>query len=214
MSKLRLDISTSLVGFVAGPDPTVEEPLGVGGEALHEWAYGLEVFRRRHGDEGGEVNVSNDVMEESLAGVGATIMGRNMFGGGPGPWGDEPWKGWWGDEPPFRMPVFVLTHHPRPPLEKTGTTFTFVTDGIEAALAQARDAAGGADVTIAGGADVAQQYLAAGLLDEMQVHVAPVLLGGGTRLFDRLGSNLPRVEQVKIVEAPGVTHLKYRVVKG
>ncbi|MDQ3914761.1 MAG: dihydrofolate reductase family protein [Actinomycetota bacterium] len=215
MSKLRLDISTSLDGFVAGPNQSVEQPLGEGGEELHEWVVGLEVWRRRHGMEGGEVNASTSVLEESLENVGATIMGRNMFGGGPGPWGDDPWDGWWGDDPPFHMPVFVVTHHARPPLEKAGgTTFTFVTDGIESALAQARAAAGAADIAIAGGADVAQQYLAAGLVDEVQIHVAPVLLGAGARLFDNLGGALPALEQVRAVAAPGVTHVKYRVVRG
>ncbi len=212
MSKLRLDISTSLDGFVAGPNQSVEQPLGEGGEELHEWVVGLEVWRRRHGMEGGEVNASTSVLEESLENVGATIMGRNMFGGGPGPWGDDPWDGWWGEDPPFHMPVFVVTHHARPPLEKAGgTTFTFVTDGIESALAQARAAAGVADIAIAGGAEIAQQYLAAGLVDEVQIHVAPVLLGAGARLFDNLGGALPALEQVRVVEAPGVTHVKYRV---
>ena len=212
MSKLRLDISVSLDGFVAGPNQTPENPLGEGGEGLHEWVTGLEVFRRVHGDEGGEVNASTAVMEETVESAGATLMGRNMFGGGPGPWGDDPWDGWWGDDPPFHMPVFVLTHHPREPLVKEGgTTFTFVTDGIESALAQARAAAGGADVALAGGADVARQYLAAGLVDEMQLHIVPVLLGAGARLLDDLGGAGLELEQVRVVDAPGVTHVKYRV---
>ena len=127
--------------------------------------------------------------------VGATIMGRNMFGGGPGPWGEPPWQGWWGDDPPFRRPVFVLTHHARDPLElQGGTTFHFVTDGIESALEQARDAAGGKDVSLAGGANVAQQYLAAGLIDEMEIAIVPVLLGGGTRLFENLGDAGPTAQ--------------------
>jgi dihydrofolate reductase len=212
MSKLKVDISMSLDGYVAGPDPTVDNPLGEGGEGLHEWAFRLEVFRRRHGMPGGEVNAGTTLVEEALANVGATLMGRNMFGGGPGPWGDDPWDGWWGDDPPFHMPVFVLTHHERPPLEKDGgTTFTFVTDGIESALDQARSAAGGADVLLGGGGQAVQQYLAAGLVDELYLHVAPVFLGGGVRLFDGLGDDLPALEQVHVVAAPGVTHLKYRV---
>jgi dihydrofolate reductase len=153
------------------------------------------------------------VVEGSLANVGAHLMGRNMFGGGPGPWGEDPWDGWWGDEPPFHAPVFVLTHHAREPLEKKGTTFTFVTDGIESALEQAREAAGEQDVAVAGGASVAQQYLRAGLLDELELHVVPILLGGGTRLFDNLGGEDVRLESTRVVEAPGVTHLAYRVVR-
>ena len=210
MAKLRLDISISLDGYVAGPNPSVENPLGIGGEQLHEWALGLEAWRRPHGLEGGEVNESTGVMEESMAGVGATLMGRNMFGG-EGSWDANPWDGWWGEEPPFHMPVFVLTHHEREPLVTEGTTFTFVTAGIEAALQQAREAAGGKDVALAGGASVAQQYLRAGLVDEMQLHIAPVLLGGGTRLLDNLeGANL-ELQCVRVVAAPGVAHLKYRV---
>ena len=138
-------------------------------------------------------------------------MGRNMFGGGPGPWGDEPWNGWWGDEPPFHHPVFVLTHHAREPLELKGTTFHFVTDGIESALEQAKEAAGGKDVALGGGADVAQQYLAAGLIDELEISIVPLLLGSGARLFDNLDGAAIELEQIRAVEAPGVTHLKYRV---
>jgi len=209
MSRLRFTITMSLDGFVAGPDQSVENPLGVGGEQLHEWVVPLAAWREPHGREGGEVNASTAVVEGRLANVGATIMGRNMFGGGPGPWGEEPWNGWWGDEPPFHHPVFVLTHHPREPLELAGTTFHFVTDGIEAALEQAREAAAGKDVTLAGGADVGRQYLAAGLVDELDLSVVPLLLGSGARLLDGLGGL--RLEQVRAVEAPGVTHLTYRL---
>lgn len=212
MAKLRFQISISADGFVAGPNPSEDDPLGEGGEQLHEWVIKLAAWRQPHGREGGEVNVSTPVMEEALENVGATVMGRNMFGGGPGPWGDDPWGGWWGDEPPFRTPVFVLTHHEREPLEKQGgTTFTFVTDGIESALEQAKQAAGGKDVSLGGGAEVAQQYLAAGLLDELDLNVVPVLLGGGTRLFDNLAGVDLSLEQVRVIEAPGVTHIKYRV---
>jgi len=213
LAELRLDISISLDGYVAGPDPSEENPLGIGGEQLHEWALPLEAWRRPHGLEGGEVNRSSEVMEETQANPGATVMGRNMFGG-EGSWDAKPWEGWWGDEPPFHMPVFVITHHDREPLVKDGgTTFTFVTDGIESAFAQAEEAAGGKDIGLAGGADVAQQFLRAGLVDEMQLHVVPVLLGGGTRLLDNLeGANL-ELECIRVLAAPGVTHLRYRVGK-
>jgi dihydrofolate reductase len=210
VSKLRFRISVSLDGFVAGPDQSLKEPLGVGGEQLHEWVVALETWRRAHGKEGGVVNESTRVMEEELANVGATIMGRNMFGGGPGPWSTtDPWKGWWGRTPPFHHPVFVLTHHPREPLVmEGGTTFTFVTDGIESALEQAVRAAGGKDVALAGGARTAQQYLGAGLVDEMQLHLVPVLLGGGERLFDTVG-DLHGLTLVDTLTAPDVVHLKF-----
>jgi len=212
VAKFRFQISVSADGFIAGPNPSEADPLGQGGEQLHEWVIKLAAWREPHGREGGEVNPSTPVMEEALENVGATVMGRNMFGGGPGPWGEQPWEGWWGDEPPFRTPVFVLTHHEREPLEKQGgTTFTFVTDGIESALEQAKEAAGGKDVSLGGGADVAQQYLAAGLIDELDLNVVPVLLGGGTRLFDNLAGAGIGLEQVRAIEAPGVTHIKYRV---
>jgi dihydrofolate reductase len=201
----------SFDGFIAGPNQSVENPLGIGGESLHEWVFPLASWRAMHGSGGGEVNESNRVVEEQLAGLGATIMGRNMFGGHPGPWdGRKPWKGWWGENPPFHHPVFVLTHHPRPPLElKGGTTFTFVTDGIEAALDQARRAAGGKDVSLAGGAKAVQQYLAAGLVDEMEIGLVPVLLGSGERLFDGAGDDLHGLKPVRTVAAPNVTHLKF-----
>jgi dihydrofolate reductase len=214
MGKVRFGVSMSLDGFVAGPDQSVENPLGVGGMRLHDWAFALAAWRKAHGLEGGEVNASTPVVEELTVGVGAVLMGRNMFGGGPGPWGDEPWNGWWGDDPPFHVPVFVLTHHAREPLPlQGGTTFNFVTEGIDSALEQAREAAGGKDIVIAGGAEAIQQYLAAGLVDELTLSVAPMLLGGGERLLDRLGDPLPTLEQVRAVDAPGVTHLTYRVVR-
>jgi dihydrofolate reductase len=207
VSKLKLNITMSLDGYVAGPAQSLEHPLGIGGEELHGWLVPLKAFRESHGAEGGEVNASTPFAEDILGGAGATIMGRNMFGGGPGPW-DESWHGWWGDDPPFHHPVFVITHHRREPLElQGGTTFHFVTDGIESGLAQARAAAGGRDVSLGGGASVAQQYLAAGLLDELVVSVVPVLLGGGARLFDDVGE--ARLEQVEAVGAPGVTHIRY-----
>jgi dihydrofolate reductase len=211
VSRLRFQISVSLDGFTAGPNQSEEHPLGEGGEELHEWVLKLAAWRKPHGYEGGEVNASSAVVEEALENVGATIMGRNMFGGGPGPWDErDPWGGWWGDDPPFHHPVFVLTHHEREPLVKEGgNSFTFVTDGIESALAQAKEAAGGKDVSLAGGAEVAQQYLAAGLIDEMLLHVVPILLGSGARLFDNLGTAGVGLEQVRVVEAPDVAHLFY-----
>lgn len=210
MSRLRLRIAMSLDGFVAGPDQSVKNPLGVGGMRLHEWVFGLKVWRSEHGMQGGEVNESSAVLEESLQNIGATVMGRNMFGGHPGPWNpNDPWKGWWGEKPPYGHPVFVLTHHARAPLELEGTTFTFVTDGAESALAQARRAANGKDVSLAGGAKAAQQYLAAGLVDEMLIHIAPVLLGSGERLFEGLGDRMHGLRLVSTVAAPDVTHLKF-----
>ncbi len=214
MAKLRFQVSMSLDGFIAGPEPSEEHPLGQGGMQLHEWVFELEAWRKPHGREGGEVNASTEVVEESLTNVGATIMGRKMFGGDAGPWGEDPWDGWWGEDPPFHTPVFVLTHHAREPLTKSGgTTFHFVTDGISSALAQAKEAAGGKDVSLGGGANVAQQYLSAGLIDELQLHIVPVLLGDGTRLFDNLaGANNIELELLRVLEAPGVTHLSYRRV--
>lgn len=210
-AKLRFDISMSLDGFVAGPDQSVEEPLGVGGMQLHEWAIAVSTWRAAHGEEGGEAGVDDDAVKESLVNVGATIMGRGMFGGGEGPWGAEPWEGWWGDEPPFGTPVFVLTHHPRETVVKGETSFTFVTDGIHSALEQAREAAGGADVKLGGGADVAQQFLAAGLVDEMQIHLVPVFLGAGARLFDEAGLASVGLERTRVVDSPtGVVHLHFR----
>lgn len=211
MGKLILDITMSVDGFVAGPNQSLEDPLGQGGEGLHEWAFATQAWQREHGRSGGERNVDSEVVEQHLARVGATVMGRRMYSGGAGPWEDDPNAGgWWGDEPPFHHPVFVLTHHEREPLAKEGgTTFTFVTDGIESALEQARAAAGEKDVAVAGGANVVQQYLKAGLLDEIQLHVAPLLLGDGVRLFENAGA--PGLELMRVVESPEVTHLAYRV---
>jgi len=214
MARLRFDITMSLDGFVAGPNQSVEHPLGVGGEGLHEWAFAASAWREAHGLEGGETNADSGVITESLQNIGAVLMGRNMFGGGQGTWGDEPWEGWWGDDPPFHVPVFVLTHHAREPLVKEGgTTFTFVTDGIESALEQARAVAGEKDVTVAGGASAVQQYLKAGLIDELELHVVPQLLGDGERLFDNLGPDRPKLERLRVIDSPTVTHLRYRVVK-
>jgi dihydrofolate reductase len=211
MSRVRLKISMSLDGYVAGPSQSVDNPLGIGGMKLHQWVFPLAVWRAPHGLPGGEVNESTRVVEESLANIGATVMGRNMFGGHPGPWDAKaPWNGWWGANPPFHHPVFVLTHHPRAPLvAEGGTTFTFVTDGIAAALEQARRAAGGKDVSLAGGANAARQYLRAALVDEMEIHLVPTVLGGGERLFDGVGDDLHGLELVRTVVAPRVIHLKF-----
>jgi dihydrofolate reductase len=211
VSKLRFKISMSLDGYVAGPSQSVDNPLGIGGMRLHEWAFELASWRGPHGLEGGELNESTRVVEESLANIGATVMGRNMFGGHPGRWdAKQPWNGWWGVNPPFHHPVFVLTHHKREPLELDGgTTFTFVTNGIEAALEQARRAAGGKDVSLAGGAKAAQEYLTAGLVDEMEISLVPTLLGNGERLFEGVGNDLRGLELVRTVAAPQVIHLKF-----
>jgi dihydrofolate reductase len=217
MGKVRVDISMSLDGFVAGPNQSLEEPLGQGGERLHEWAFVVDSWRERHGLEGGETNPDSEVVAETIRDTGATIMARRMFSGGAGPWEDDPKaNGWWGDDPPFHHPVFVLTHHAREPLPmRGGTTFHFVTDGIEAALERARAAAGDRDVAVAGGATAVQQYLRAGLLDELQVHVVPVLLGSGARLFEHhLDSGQGEVRLAGVVQSPaGVVHLRYHVVR-
>ncbi len=210
MSKLRLGISVSLDGYVAGPAQSPREPLGVGGEGLHEWVVRLRSWREAHGLEGGNEGADDLVMQESTANVGATIMGRKMFGGHPGPWREsEPWNGWWGKAPPFKHPVFVITHFARETLRfDNGTSFTFVTDSIESALEQARRAAGDKDVSIGGGAEAAGQYLAAGLVDEMELHVVPLLLGGGSRLFEGVGTEMYGLKLVRALQGDGVVHLK------
>ena len=213
MTRLRFSISMSIDGYMAGPHQTLETPLGVGGEALHEWAVGLESFQKAHGSPGtGDVNASSQVVDEMFKNVGAVIMGRNMFGPIRGEWPDDSWKGWWGNNPPFHMPVFVLTHHARAPQPMDGgTTFYFVTDGIKSAFDKATSAAGGKDILIGGGASAIRQYLAAGLVDEAGLSVVPVLLGGGERPLE-IGANTGiTFEQTRVIGAPGVTHLRYRV---
>jgi dihydrofolate reductase len=208
---LFLDLSVSLDGYVAGPNQSLEDPLGEGGEQLHEWAFATQSWREAHDQAGGDENVDSQVIAATRARTGATIMGRHMYSGGSGGWEDDPNpRGWWGDDPPFHHPVFVLTHHEREPLEmEGGTTFTFVTDGLESALAQAQAAAGAKDVHIAGGADIGRQYLKAGLTEEMQLHIVPVLLGSGARLLD---DHTRRLERTRVVESPsGVVHVSYRV---
>jgi dihydrofolate reductase len=212
VGKVVVDITTSLDGFVAGPNATLEQPLGEGGERLHEWILGLASWRKSHGLSGGEHSADSEILEESLRSTGSVVMGRRMFSGGEGPWSDDPnADGWWGDTPPFGVPVFVVTHHPRETVVKEGgTTFTFVTDGVESALEQARSAAGDRNVSVAGGANVVQQSLRARLVDEVQLHLAPILLGDGVRLFEGLGDEVA-FEIAGVVESPAVTHLRYRV---
>ena len=214
MAKVKARISVSVDGFVAGPNISLEEPLGEGGERLHDWVTRLRSWNELQGREGGETGVDDDVSREMFEGVGAVVMGRGMFGG---TWttGDEwnAWEGWWGDDPPYHMPVYVLTHHAREPLTLTDTTFTFVTDGIESAIAQAREAAGDKDVLVMGGGSTIAQATDAGFVDELDLHVVPLLLGGGARLFDHLGSGLVKLEPTRVIDSPNVTHLRYRVVK-
>jgi dihydrofolate reductase len=211
VGRVTCHIAISLDGFVAGPDQSVDDPIGVGGLRLHEWVFATDSWRGQHGIEGGERTADSAIVEAAVQGIGAYIMGRKMFGGGDGPW-DDAWTGWWGDDPPYHVPVFVLTHHAREQLiMHGGTSFTFVTDGIESALQQARAAAGDQDVAIAGGASAVQQYLGAGLLDELFLHVVPVLLGAGERLLENVGD--PTLLPVEVVASPTVTHIRYRVVR-
>ena len=213
MSRLRFNITMTLDGYIAGPKQSLDQPLGERAERLHDWAIKVKTFHEMHGEPGGERGPNDDVLRQTFDNIGATIMGRNMFGGGPGPWREPPWQGWWGENPPYHTPVFILTHHPRDPLVMQGdTTFHFVTDGIESALAQARQAAAGKDVALIGGARAAQQYLAAGLVDEIELHLVPMLLGAGERLFDNAGLDL-KLEPIRVIDTPEVTHLKYRIVK-
>lgn len=210
MTEIALDITMSLDGYVAGPNQTLEDPLGENGMQLHEWVFGLASWRSQHGLEGGERNADDDLVVRSLENVGAQVMGRRMFSGGSGPWEDDPnADGWWGDEPPFRVPVFVVTHHERATRDfPNGTSFNFVSN-VEDAVSRAREAAGGKDVRIAGGASIATQCLNAGLLDRIDLHVAPILLGGGARLFDE--TSFRKLELVEVGGSAAVAHLHYRV---
>jgi dihydrofolate reductase len=217
MGKVKAEITMSVDGYVAGPNQSRETPLGEGGEELHEWMVQTKAFAELHGRSGGEEGPDSDLVGETHAGVGAIVMGRNMFGGGKGPWGsdpafDDPWNGWWGDDPPYHMPVFVLTHHAREPIEmQGGTTFHFVTDGVESAHERAREAAADKDILVPGGANAIQQFLAAGLVDELNVHVVPQVLGAGERLLDDLGESPPKFEIDRVIDSPAVTHIRYRV---
>jgi dihydrofolate reductase len=210
MAKLRVhNLCMSVDGYVAGPDQSRDNPLGVGGEGLHEWIFVTRGWRQMLGEEGGEEGIDNDFFVRGDENIGATIMGRNMFGPIRGEWPDDEWKGWWGPNPPYHHPVFVLTHHPRPPIPmEGGTTFHFVSDGIESALEQAFAAAGGKDVRLGGGASAVQQYLRAGLIDDLHVPIVPVLLGGGERLFDNLDGGPAGYEVVEYVNSPAVAHVR------
>ncbi len=209
MSFVTCQISISLDGFVAGPNQSLENPIGEGGMKLHQWLFTTASWREQQGLQGGARTADSDVVDDVSRNIGAFIMGRKMFGGGDGPWSEQ-WKGWWGDDPPYHVPVFVLTHHARKPLAmQGGTTFNFVTDGIHSALDQARATALSQNVVIAGGASTVQQYLAAGLLDELYLHIAPVVLGAGERLLENVGE--PRLEPVEVVASPAVTHIRYRI---
>jgi dihydrofolate reductase len=211
MGSVTCQISISLDGFVAGPNQSLENPIGEGGMRLHQWLFDTASWREQQGLEGGTRSADSEIVETLVQNVGAYIMGRKMFGGGDGPW-DESWTGWWGDEPPYHVPVFVLTQHPRQPLSmRGGTTFTFVTEGIDAALQQARLAAGDKDISIAGGARTVRQYLAAGLLDELYLHIVPVILGAGERLLTDVGD--PTLIPVNVIASPAVTHVKYRIAR-
>ncbi len=211
MPKLRVhNLAMSLDGYAAGPDQSVDNPLGVGGSRLHEWAFATKHFHRMQGEDGGDEGLDDEFWARGEAGIGATIMGRNMFGPIRGPWPDDQWKGWWGDEPPYHHPVFVLTHHPRPPIPmQGGTTFHFVDGGIEVALERAFEAAGGKDVRLGGGASTVQQYLRARLLDELHVAAVPVLLGRGERLFDHLDGGPDGYECTEFVSSPSVAHVTF-----
>jgi dihydrofolate reductase len=204
--------SISLDGYGAGPNQGIDHPLGVGGQDLAQWLSSTRTFQRTlFGKEGGTTGLDDDFAARGFQDVGAWILGRNMFGPVRGPWPDTHWKGWWGDEPPYHVPVFVLTHHARPPLEMAGdTTFHFVTGGVHEALDRAREAAGGLDVRIGGGANTIQQYLRAGLVDELHIAIAPVLLGGGERLFEGVDMRAAGFECVESVASEQATHVVLR----
>ncbi|HKU96189.1 MAG TPA: dihydrofolate reductase family protein [Vineibacter sp.] len=209
MSKLRVHcFSISLDGYGAGVGQSLENPLGVGGEALHEWVVATRTFRRLSGQDGGSTGIDDEFTARSFANVGASILGRNMFGPIRGPWPDDAWKGWWGDNPPYHTPVFVLTNHPREPVAmQGGTTFYFVTDGIHAALKRATEAANGQDVRLGGGVATIQQYLRAGLVDEMHLAIAPVLLGAGEHLLAGIDTPKLGYQCIEHVPMPNVTHV-------
>jgi dihydrofolate reductase len=210
MPKLRVhNFAISLDGYAAGPDQDIDNPLGRRGLELHEWVFATRFWHRLEGKEGGEEGPDDRYLSEADNGIGATIMGRNMFGPLRGPWKDQAWKGWWGDNPPYHHPVFVLTHHAREPIAmEGGTTFNFVTDGIEAALRRAFDAAGGKDVRLGGGAGTIQQYLRARLVDEIGLAIVPVLLGSGERLFDHLDGGPAGYRCIELVSSPAVVHVR------
>ena len=204
MPRTNLSMSISADGYVAGPDQSADEPLGIGGITLHDWHLGPA---KDH-------PVNRQVVDDMMNEMGATIMGRNMFGPIRGEWKNSDWRGWWGDEPPYHCPVFVLTHYPHAPIEmQGGTTFHFVTDGIESAYAQAKEVAGDLSISIAGGASCARQAIEAGIVDEIDLQVSPVILGSGERLLDGFKAGNPTLELARVLEAPGVAHLRYRVIR-
>jgi dihydrofolate reductase len=204
VARTNLSMSISADGYVAGPNQSEDQPLGVGGMALHEWHIGPAA----------DHPVNRQVVSDMMDGMGATIMGRNMFGPVRGDWANSDWKGWWGDEPPYHCPVFVLTHYAHDPIEmEGGTTFYFVTEGIESAYARAKEAAGDRDISIAGGASCGRQAIKAGVVDEIDLQVSPVILGSGERLFDEFDAGVPKLELARVLEAPNVVHLRYRVIR-
>jgi len=212
MTRVRVESFTiSLDGYAAGPNQDIKNPLGVGGTDLHQWLFPTRTLQRTlFGADGGTTGIDDDFAARGFKNVGAWILGRNMFGPIRGSWPDMSWKGWWGDNPPYHVPTFILTHHARPPIQmEGGTTFHFVTEGPEAALDAARRAAGERDVMVAGGAKAAQQYLARGVVDQMDISLVPILLGAGERLFDTLGDDLRGLALVRTIAAPDVTHLKF-----
>ena len=211
MPRVRVNnISISVDGYAAGPGQSLHNPLGVGGERLHDWFFHTRSWHQMQGTDGGDEGQDNEMIVRGILGIGATIMGRNMFGPIRGPWGDDRWSGWWGEEPPYHQPVFVLTNYPHEPISmQGGTVFTFVTEGIHVALEQAFDAAGGQDVKIAGGASTIQQYLRAGLVDELHVAIAPILLGSGERLFDNLAGGPEGFQCAEFVGSPSVAHARF-----
>jgi len=205
VAKVTFDISMSLDGFITGPNDSVEQGLGEGGEQLHRWLYDLDSWRERHGLDGGESTRDAEILDEAFRNVGAVVIGRRMF---------DIAEEEWGDNPPFHVPVFIVTHRPRQTIVKEGgTSYIFVTEGVEAASEQARAAAGDKDISIGGGADIIQQFLKAGMVDELQIHIVPLLLGSGTRLFEQPGLEQVKLERARVVDSPTVTHVKYRVVR-
>jgi dihydrofolate reductase len=210
MPKLRVhDFAISLDGYGAGPDQSLDNPLGVGGTGLHDWVFETRTGRQMVGMDGGDEGIDDKFVAEGFAGIGATIMGRNMFGPIRGPWGSDEWTGWWGDDPPYHHPVFVFTHHPRPSITmQGGTTFHFVDDALDAVLERAFEAADGNDVRLGGGVSTIQQYLRAGLIDDLHLAIVPVLLGRGERLFDNLDGGPDGYECVEFVASPSVAHVR------
>jgi dihydrofolate reductase len=212
MGKVRFHMAMSIDGFTSGLNQRLDKPFGDNTDALNAWVFRLRSFQEMSGRAGGATGPSDDVVRERMSNMGAVVMGRHMFGGGHGPWPEPEWNGWWGDEPPFHCPVFVLTHYAREPQPMLGgTTFYFVTEGIDEALDRARAVAGERDVVVGGGATAVRQYLRAGAIDEFEIHLVPTFVGAGQRPFDAAVLAGLRLEQIRVVEAPDVTHIKYRI---